>query len=408
MKTKILIISPFFSPHIGGSQRYMEELAVRMMKVRRDVHFDVLSYNTTNSKAKEKYRGMNIYRIPCFQVIPGQFILPNPIVLLQTLRELSKNGYQIIHSNTRFFESSWWAWLYAKTINARSIITDHIAGHPVNHNVFVNLIAKLIDQSVSKWILEKYDLITVTNQATYNFLTHVLKVKNNITIQYGGVDTSFYKPINKTSRRTIPKIKKIFNNHDFIITFSGRLIWTKGLTYLTYAIKQILSKHPKNVYFVIAGSGDLDKWLIKFIKDNKFHNRVFMLGPQNSFQVRNILRASDIFIHPSHHTEGFPNAILEAGSCGDFVIATDNAGTKEIITSKKTGILIQPKNSLKIVSAINWAINNRSKRIRMANELRNIIVRKFDWNKLAVNFYNYSVKYNIIPKSKFQFEYNFR
>ena len=79
---KILLISPYFAPHIGGSQRYMEELYVHLSEQFPHISVDVLTYNTTDSKTIEKYRGITIYRVPCWEILPGQFALPNPIKLI--------------------------------------------------------------------------------------------------------------------------------------------------------------------------------------------------------------------------------------------------------------------------------------------------------------------------------------
>src|SRR5574341_697824 len=140
--TNILIISPFFHPHMGGSQRYMEELAAHLVATYPNVHIDVLAYNTTKSASRQLHRGLTVYRIPCIQILKGQFVLPHPIALRNKLMKLSQKRYDAVWTHTRFFDTTWWAWAFAKLIGAKSIVTDHVAGHPIHPNAAVRLIAR--------------------------------------------------------------------------------------------------------------------------------------------------------------------------------------------------------------------------------------------------------------------------
>jgi glycosyltransferase involved in cell wall biosynthesis len=82
---KILVITPFFYPHIGGSERYMEELYLFLRKDHPEIAVDVLCYNTNQVQKEENYQGMTIYRIPCWNILKDQFSLPNPLALLHFL-----------------------------------------------------------------------------------------------------------------------------------------------------------------------------------------------------------------------------------------------------------------------------------------------------------------------------------
>jgi glycosyltransferase involved in cell wall biosynthesis len=381
------MISPFFIPHIGGSQRFMEELAFHTMNIFSNVTVDVLTYNTEQAVNFQEYRGMRIYRIPCIQLLHGQFALPNPIALLIILRNLHKNNYSHVHTNTRFFESSWWAWIFARIIGAKSIITDHVAGHPIHKRNVISMIARLIDTTIAKYSLNAYGIITATNKKTSKFLKQILHIQKPIELLYGGIDTEFFTPGKRNSPRHIPKCEKVFEKNDLIVTYSGRLIWSKGVTFLLEAIIQGLPSFPNHTYFILAGNGPLTKLIQKTIQINNLEQRIFFLGALQTNEVQKLLAETDIFVHPSCHTEGFPNSILEAGSSECYVIATDNAGTDEIISSE-TGTFIAQKNSKDIYNAINWAIYHQSECKQKSILLREFIVKHFDWKTIAKQYYN--------------------
>lgn len=370
----VLVISPFFYPHIGGSQRYIEELYVHLMRSHPHIKVTVLAYNTDHAPKIERHRGLLIYRIPCVQILPGQFAIPNPFALIGKLIELSGKRFDYVHTHIRFFDATWWAWLFARIIRAKSVFTEHVATHPVHSNSVVEQIAKYIDLTIAKYAIGQYTLVTTTNTPAKTFLTQNLGITKPVYVSYGGVDTRFFSP-KKEAKRTL------------VISYAGRLIWSKGLIYLLGAIKTLHPKLPKPVRFVFAGKGDLEDKLRSDAE--KFHltKRIQFAGPLDSRGVRDLLRNSDIFVHPSHHNEGFPNSILEAASAGTFVIASDNAGTSEIIEDKRTGLIIPQKNTKAIATALTWAVDHVSERKRICKESRKDMQRKFDWKIVSEQFY---------------------
>lgn len=392
------MILPFFYPHRGGSQKYAEELYASMIKYHPNVKVDILCYNSDHASNYEQYRGFRIYRIPCFTLIPARFLLPHPLALIKTLKILAKNQYQFVNTHIRFFDPTWWLWIYAKIIGAKSIFTGHVATHPVHQNKIVQNVSKIIDLTIASFSLKFYDYITFTNKAAQKFFIDKLRLKKDSSIIYGGVDTNFFTPLEKTNR-AIPKLNIPVRDDIVIVTFVGRLIWTKGVTYLYEAIKD-LQKTPlaDNLLFVLGGPGELEPELRSKIKQDKLDTKVLLTGDLTYNQVKALLGTSNLFVNPSHHNEGFPNTILEAGSAGCYVIATDNAGTSEVVRSAQTGALIPQKDVKAIEDAIYWAVTHQEKRERIAQNFRRELVEKFDWKVISNQLYKLLIKDPILKE----------
>lgn len=388
---KILLVLPFFYPHRGGSQKYAEELYAHMIQLHKNIQIDVVCYNTDKVQNFEKYRGFNIYRVDCFNIITARFALPNPFKLIKLLNHLKTNNYAFVNTHIRFFDPTWWLWAYAKVIGAQSIFTGHVATHPVYQHDFVELVAKWVDLTVAKYSLRQYDHVTFTNKTAQEFFSKTLGYKYESSVVYGGVDTNFFVPHPKQDR-IIPKIKRAVPNDAILITFVGRMIWTKGVTYLLDAAMQILIHNDKAI-FCFAGPGELEEALKQKIAEANLSSNIFMVGNLTYDEVRNLLAISDIFVNPSHHNEGFPNTILEAGSSECFIIATDNAGTWEVIKNKETGILIPQKDTNSILKALEWALEHPHERTKIAQTFRRMLQRNFDWKLIAEQYYNLLVKW---------------
>ncbi|MDD2823541.1 MAG: glycosyltransferase family 4 protein [Candidatus Daviesbacteria bacterium] len=360
---RVLLLSSFFYPHYGGSERYMEELYVSLIKANSTIATDVVCYNTDQAVDKEKYRGLNIYRVPCWVILPGQFALPNPVALILLIKRLSSQyKYDIVHSNTRFFDHSWYAPLVAKALGAKSVLTDHCANHPLAKLKLVTAISGVFDRFSLAICSQSYDMVIATNKATQKFLRKY-SFKSPQLI-YGGVDSNYFKP----------GIKK-----PLTITFVGRMIKSKGPQVLLEVAKKITTKYPQ-AHFVFAGGGELFN---KLSADADKH--IQFTGPLSSKEVAKLLSQTDIFVHPSIHPEGFPNVILEAGSCGCAVIATDQGGTKEIIINNKTGLLVEPTVDSLLI-AIEKLILDQTLKSKLAKALQVKIRQDFDWKKIAQQF----------------------
>lgn len=368
---KVLIVTPFFMPHVGGSQQYMEDLYATLVKKHQDVSADVLCYNTDQVKTEEDYRGMHIFRLPCWSVLPGQFVLPEPVALLRFLWSKRK-AYDLIHVSTRFFETAWWAPIFAKLIRRPIFLTDHCAYHPVHPNLLIRSLTKLLDHSLIWLCLHGYSRIYATNKATQGFLKTDLGIQS--TVMYGGVDL-------KQFQISDLKIKNLSSERRLVIAYVGRMIDSKGVIVLW----EIAKKHPE-YDFLFVGPGELAILLKEKIKQEQIRH-ISILGIRSKAEVAQILSQTAIFVHPSFHHEGLPNSILEAGAMGLPVIATDNGGTREIIIPGETGILVPMKDHAALEEAILRLAKDKMLRKTLARNLYAHIQKQFTWETISEEMY---------------------
>lgn len=355
---KILVITPFFYPHIGGSERYMEDLYVFLKQKHPEISVDVLCYNTDKTKEKEAYKGLSIYRVPAWNILPGQFALPKPLPLL---RFLSKNkDYNLIHTSTRFFDSSWWAPLYAKLTKTKIVLTDHCAYHPTSNNIVIDLIVRIIEATIVRFSLNFYDQIFVQNKKTGEFLKNTFGINSKLA----------YPGLSKSSA-----LKAKIDNKKIRVVYIGRLIESKGVRDLIKTAKKI-----KEADFIFVGEGNL---LGELKKEAKNLDNVKILGGVSQNEVMKLLKSSDIFAYPSRHSEGLPMALVEAGAMGIAVLATNSGAIGELIKDGQTGILVQ-KNDLKAFrQALDRLLKDQDSREMLGRNLQKFTLQNFSWNKAS-------------------------
>ncbi|MBI4097743.1 MAG: glycosyltransferase family 4 protein [Candidatus Levybacteria bacterium] len=359
----ILVITPFFYPHIGGSERYMEDLYAYIKEKNESIGIDVLCYNTNKVKSRQLYRGLNIYRIPCFNILTDQFCLPKPIPLIKFLIA-NRSKYDLIHVSTRFFDSSWWAPVWAKLTKTRIILTDHCASHPTSDSVFVRLVSKIIDQTIVASVLPLYEKIFVESKKTQNFLKKTFNVKS--TLAYPGIDES---PTSPWRHKNLPAGRQVE------VLYIGRLIESKGINFLF----EIAQKNP-SANFIFAGSGRL---LDALKKKSRGARNISMLGSVSRNEVKKLLQRADIFAYPSWHSEGLPMSLIEAAQAALGIVATDSGAISELVIDQKTGLLTAVGDSEAFKNALKRLVESQSLRKRLGKNAQEFVESNFSWGKAA-------------------------
>ncbi len=95
-----------------------------------------------------------------------------------------------------------------------------------------------------------------------------------------------------------------------------------------------------------------------------------------------MLSATDIFVNPSY-SEGLGISVMEAASIGLPIIATDVGGTREIITTDKTGILIKARDVGQLAEELCRLRANAELRKKLGGNARILAERKFNWDKIT-------------------------
>lgn len=158
----------------------------------------------------------------------------------------------------------------------------------------------------------------------------------------------------------------------------AELTKNKGLTHL---IRSLGTMPHRAWTCVIIGEGEERQKLKRKIVRLGLEKNIFLAGHIQNAQ--SFLNAFDIFVLPSVK-EGFPYALLEAGSAGLPVVASDVGGVPEIIHGGKTGLLAEPKNEAMLASHIQTLMENPKLRNHFGTALNEKIGKEFRFeNTLA-------------------------
>jgi len=239
----------------------------------------------------------------------------------------------------------------------------------------------------------KKRILKIVERLTYRFSTNLFcnsfglqkYIKDNLTKKevkviangsINGIDTEFFKDnftnIEKESLRDNLHIKK----SDFVLIFIGRVVKDKGINELIESVS-ILNKSYDNIKLLIVGDFEehlnaIDKNSMNLMKSSK---SIIQIDFQKD--IRPYLSIANLFVLPSYR-EGLPNSLLEAGSFGLPLVATNINGCNEIIIDRENGILVDKKSVDSLVNAILELIENKNLYNKIKNSVRNSIITRYN------------------------------
>lgn len=369
-KTKgIAIFSAQFYPHMGGVERYTYKLAVEMVRKGYDVVI-VTSGDRGKTYTENFEKGISVVRVSSYQIMNERMpVMKCSRELSQIItNEFQKHGIEFCIVNTRFYLLSVFGMRYARKNNIPLITIEHGSNYLTFNNKVLDVVEKIYEKritAIGKRFCNDY----------YAVSKYSLKWLREFGIEGKGVLYNSIDPDDYPERPVPPSIAEKIKPFEGAvkIAFAGRLIEEKGVNSLLQAYKIVREKY--NVCLIIMGTGPLERK----ITESDYPDIIF-LGQQNSIDVVNVLRMSDIFCLPSR-SEGFSTSVLEAALAKCCIVTTKNGGSAELISSRELGLIIDGNSTECVENALKMTVTN-SKYIKSTGEnVYRRVINQFTWKK---------------------------
>ena len=143
--------------------------------------------------------------------------------------------------------------------------------------------------------------------------------------------------------------KKVASGEPVHFVFAGRLVESKGvMTILDASLGQLADVRHK---VTIVGSGPLEGGMRERLARAPAA-AVEMVGNRSRVGVYEVLQRGNVFLLPTFHNEGFPNALLEALALGLPAISTDVGSITESLRDGVNGFIVPPRDPAALAGAM--------------------------------------------------------
>lgn len=157
------------------------------------------------------------------------------------------------------------------------------------------------------------------------------------SVVYNGLDENCFKPHAST---TINRSSVGFNDNDFIVIYTGRIVPQKGVKELVQAI-QLLQDEP-NVKLLVVGGDNYGDSVSSNPYLDELHEmgrqmigKVYFTGFVSYEQLPSYLSLANVAVVPSRINEALGMSAIEATAMGLPVIATNDGGIPETLKGQK-------------------------------------------------------------------------
>lgn len=154
----------------------------------------------------------------------------------------------------------------------------------------------------------------------------------------------------------------------------------KGHEDLIHAVPRVISSFPEALFLLVGRDYGTLEAMQALVKKYGIEDRVRFPGSRSD--IPDLLRASDLFVHPSHE-EGFSNAVLEAMACGRAVVACDVGGNPEAVQDGETGILVPRGDPDALAKAINARLSDPNGTKKMGDSGRRRAEEYFSLDRMV-------------------------
>jgi D-inositol-3-phosphate glycosyltransferase len=355
---KILIITHYFYPHIGGIEIVAYNHAKELTKAGNEV--TIVTSRLSSEKEVSFIDKINIKRVKALNPFEKKFHVPYPLFLPKLaavlINEIRKTDLVVLHGT--IYLSSFFGAIIAKFYKKPVILMEHV-GFVKYKSSILNFIQKLLYLSVGKTVINLSNKIYALNPDVKKYISGITNLP--VSLFKNGVDTKMFHPVNTKIQTELRKKYNLPVNRKLVL-FVGRFVQKKGLDL-------VLKSKEQSFDLVLVGSGVIDS----AITDKGIH--IFRDLAQS--KVAEIYQACDLFVLPSR-SEGFPLSILEAMASGLPIITTGGIYLDSV--DKRLVKIISPEVN-EIKNTIINIFSNSNLLRKMQNYSRETAVSEFDWKE---------------------------
>lgn len=361
-----------FPPIIGGVETHLTIILPEMVKNGHKV--SLLTGSVDNSKVRDSYKGVSIYRTPIMDL---NWLTKRGLNgLLEEIEEvftefLDTAKPDVIHCHNMHYFSKPHARTIDKLARGRGIPLILTAHNVWDDNLFLDLTRNV-----------KWSHIIAVSHFIKRELIGIGCPHKKITVIHHGIDQNAYSPDikYKTIFRKYPELKG-----KEVIFHPARMGLAKGCDVTIKALRVIRQRIP-DVLLVLAGTKNIIDWAQSQQKDiaylvdlvDFFDMRKNVLI--DSFKLEDmpkIYAACSVCVYPSSSPEPFGLTMLEALSSAKPMVVTETGGMPEIIKDGVNGFVVPIKDFEALASRVVQLIANKELRDRLGYTGRRIVEQNY-------------------------------
>jgi glycosyltransferase involved in cell wall biosynthesis len=363
---RIFQVVPYFPPHVGGMEFYVQFLCRQLAQEGND-----LTVFTSSDKGFSYWENVDGIRICRLKISAKLYNTPIVTSLLTALLKEEKPDIIDAHQYPVYFSDM--SALFSSLRHVHLFLHVHVI--PDRRSVFSGFVSSIYYRSLEELTLRESHCIIAPSLAYKTILTRMGVNPSRIVVVPYGVDLKRFSLAVKGDT-----FRKRFGLGEAKVVLTvGRLNYQKGFQYLLKAMPKVLRQVP-DAKLVIVGDGELLPYLRDFSCSLGISDDVIFAGSLPQSRIVEAYASADMFVLPSLF-ESLGISMLEAQAMGKPVVGTRVGGLPEALAEDKSGILVEPKKPNDLAKAIVKLLRDQNLAKSMGRYGREFVEDNYDLGK---------------------------
>ncbi|NWF95449.1 MAG: glycosyltransferase [Candidatus Thorarchaeota archaeon] len=373
---RVIHITPYFPPHVGGTETLVAEIAKWQARIGHDVLICTSRCPKSAPAHEVTTDGVEVARLKALEV------LERPLCL-GIARFLGEQEHpDVINLWTPFPLTDVLTMRYAHG-HGIPLVTTYVMDAIMEKLFGIGLLGAAATRAYNTFqirhVVMRSDLVVTLNRTYYRKSPYLSRLPEEIVrTVLQGTDTERFHPFHGT----YGELADIRNKGGVVFLALGRLVPYKGIPYLIRAFKKLADKYD-NVHLAVAGRGQLKDTLVSLVRRLNLTERVAFLGFVPDDDLPNLMNTADVIVSSAiNDLENVPIAVLDGMACGKPVIVTDVGGARDQVKDGVVGLLVKPKSVDALSSAMERLLRNEEERRAFGDAARRY-AETISWKKIA-------------------------
>lgn len=336
---KIIQISPYFPPHVGGVEYHVKELAEGLAR---------MGHQVSVASSCGRWSGEMV-------CIPSIDLFYSPIPI-----KLPKLHADVFHSH---IPSPLFAFMLRReapqvvTYHNDVVIPEILNGHAMPHPFAASL--EKINEKMVRPVLDEAKIVIATTKS-YASTSPILKdYQHKLKIVPNAINVSLYPPVQKKGN---------------YVLYAGRMISYKGVEALIVAMSEVQKR--ADLELLLVGDG-YDRSRLEDLARRLNVRARFTGRLERSMFIETISRAEVLVLPTQNRLEAFGIVLLEAMACKTPVLAFNTPGVNEV--AQQGGRVYS--NTRELCELILELHENEMLRDRLGAMGRRSVEEKYSWER---------------------------
>jgi glycosyltransferase involved in cell wall biosynthesis len=361
---KVLLVAPYYPPHVGGVEHYVRNLGHRLQN---HLGEQVVVVTTANADCGGvrfgELDGLMVYQLPVTGRLSNTPLGTGWLGALRRIIAVERVGLVNAHAPVPILaDAAAWA-----SGDLPFVLTYH-AGPMEKGELWLDVLIKIYQRAILPATAARADRIICSSDWVRHHFVSLFG--SRATTISPGVEVDIFCPGGRACADRLLFVGSL-----------ARATQYKGLDDLFEALRLLRGRRP-SLQLAVVGDGDGRGDYEEKARSMGLGDVVSFVGTLDRAEIVDAYRTAAAVVLPTHY-DSFPTVLAEAMACGRPVVSTTVGDVPVLVTNNVNGLLVPPGDIRQLASAVERVLSDEALASELGAAARERVVTGLSWKTQA-------------------------